>query len=46
MLAYIIRRIAYAVPILIGVNLITFVLFFSVNKPDDMARTIHQLKSE
>ena len=38
MTAYIIRRFLYAVPILIGVNLITFVLFFVVNTPDDMAR--------
>jgi peptide/nickel transport system permease protein len=38
MINYIIRRIAYALPILIGVNLITFVLFFVVNTPDDMAR--------
>lgn len=38
MIAYIIRRILYAIPILIGVNLITFVLFFVVNTPDDMAR--------
>jgi peptide/nickel transport system permease protein len=38
MLAYIIRRLLYAVPILIGVNLITFALFFIVNTPDDMAR--------
>ncbi|NOZ53708.1 MAG: ABC transporter permease [Gammaproteobacteria bacterium] len=38
MLAYIIRRVIYAIPILIGVNLITFALFFVVNKPDDMAR--------
>ncbi len=38
MLSYIIRRIFYAIPILIGVNLITFVLFFVVNTPDDMAR--------
>jgi peptide/nickel transport system permease protein len=38
MLAYIIRRIFYAIPILIGVNLITFTLFFVVNSPDDMAR--------
>ncbi|HMV11360.1 MAG: ABC transporter permease [Nitrosomonas sp.] len=38
MLNYIIRRICYAIPILIGVNLITFVLFFMVNTPDDMAR--------
>ncbi len=38
MIAYIIRRILYALPILIGVNIITFVLFFIVNTPDDMAR--------
>ncbi|WP_292994597.1 ABC transporter permease [Nitrosomonas sp.] len=38
MLGYIIRRILYAIPILIGVNLITFALFFVVNTPDDMAR--------
>jgi len=38
MLAYIIRRIINAIPILIGVNVITFGLFFMVNTPDDMAR--------
>jgi peptide/nickel transport system permease protein len=38
MLAYILRRVLYAIPILIGVNLITFALFFIVNTPDDMAR--------
>jgi peptide/nickel transport system permease protein len=38
MFAYIIRRIAYAIPILIGINLLTFALFFVVNTPDDMAR--------
>jgi peptide/nickel transport system permease protein len=38
MFAYIVRRIAYALPILIGVNLLTFYLFFVVNSPDDMAR--------
>jgi peptide/nickel transport system permease protein len=38
MLAYLVRRILYAIPILIGVNLLTFALFFVVNKPDDMAR--------
>ncbi|MDH3289203.1 MAG: ABC transporter permease [Betaproteobacteria bacterium] len=37
MIAYIIRRVAYAIPILVGVNLITFLLFFVVNSPDDMA---------
>src|SRR5437868_4591078 len=38
MLAYIVRRALYAIPILVGVNLITFALFFLVNTPDDMAR--------
>jgi len=38
MTAYIVRRLLYAIPILIGVNLITFLLFFVVNSPDDMAR--------
>ncbi len=38
MIAYVVRRFLYAIPILIGVNLITFVLFFVVNSPDDMAR--------
>ena len=38
MFAYITRRVLYAIPILIGVNLLTFTLFFVVNSPDDMAR--------
>lgn len=38
MAAYLIRRILYAIPIIIGVNFITFALFFMVNTPDDMAR--------
>jgi peptide/nickel transport system permease protein len=38
MIAYLIRRILYALPILVGVNLLTFALFFVVNTPDDMAR--------
>ncbi len=38
MLNYLIRRLLYAVPILLGVNLLTFALFFMVNTPDDMAR--------
>lgn len=38
MFAYIIRRFLYALPILIGVNVLTFALFFIVNTPDDMAR--------
>lgn len=38
MISYIARRLLYGVLILIGVNLLTFVLFFAVNTPDDMAR--------
>ncbi len=38
MIAYLARRMLYAIPILIGVNLLTFALFFVVNTPDDMAR--------
>jgi peptide/nickel transport system permease protein len=38
MFAYIVRRILYAIPILIGVNVITFAVFFVVNTPDDVAR--------
>lgn len=38
MLFYFIKRILYAIPILLGVNLVTFILFFMVNTPDDMAR--------
>lgn len=36
--AYIIRRMLYAIPLLIGVNLLTFMLFFVLNTPDDVAR--------
>jgi peptide/nickel transport system permease protein len=38
MVNYIIRRLAYAIPILLGVNILTFALFFVVNTPDDIAR--------
>ena len=38
MLSYIVRRALYAIPILIGINLLTFALFFLVNTPDDVAR--------
>ncbi len=38
MLNYIIRRSLYGVLVLLGVNLFTFMLFFTVNTPDDMAR--------
>lgn len=38
MYRYIVRRLIYGAFILIGVNLLTFILFFAVNTPDDMAR--------
>jgi peptide/nickel transport system permease protein len=38
MTRYLVRRLWYALAVLIGVNLLTFVLFFTVNTPDDMAR--------
>ena len=38
MMGYVIRRFFYGILILLGVNLLTFALFFSVNTPDDMAR--------
>ena len=38
MVAYLIRRLLYAIPILLGIVLITFSLFFIANTPTDMAR--------
>jgi peptide/nickel transport system permease protein len=38
MLAYLSRRLLYGALVLLGVNLATFFLFFTVNTPDDMAR--------
>jgi peptide/nickel transport system permease protein len=38
MTTYLLRRLWYALWILVGVNLLTFFLFFTVNTPDDMAR--------
>ena len=38
MIGYIFRRIVYGFFILLGVNALTFALFFAVNTPDDMAR--------
>jgi peptide/nickel transport system permease protein len=38
MFAHVVRRIGYGLLILVGVNLATFFLFFTVNTPDDMAR--------
>lgn len=38
MITYIIRRLMYMIPILIGINIIIFALFFVVNTPEDIAR--------
>jgi peptide/nickel transport system permease protein len=38
MLNYVVRRCFYGLLVLVGVNLVTFMLFFTVNTPDDMAR--------
>jgi peptide/nickel transport system permease protein len=38
MTAFLLRRLAYGALVLLGVNLLTFFLFFTVNTPDDMAR--------
>jgi len=38
MMHYLFRRLLYAIPILMGINILTFALFFMVNTPDDMAR--------
>ena len=38
MIAYLLRRLLFAIPTLIGVNLLLFTLFFVISSPDDMAR--------
>lgn len=38
MIRFLLRKIAYGLLVLVGINLLTFVLFFQVNTPDDMAR--------
>lgn len=38
MLHYVIRRLLYAVPILVGVCLVTFVLFYLTVRPEEMAK--------
>lgn len=35
---YFLRRTGYFLPILLGVNIVVFTMFFIVNSPDDMAR--------
>lgn len=38
MIHFLCRRIGYGLLVLVGINLVTFLLFFQVNSPDDMAR--------
>ncbi len=38
MIRYILKRLVFIIPILIGVNLLTFALFFVVNSPEEIAR--------
>lgn len=38
MLKFLLRRVGYGFLLLLGINLLTFVLFFVINTPDDMAR--------
>ncbi len=37
MIYYLLRKILQALPILLGVNILTFALFFAINSPDDIA---------
>ena len=43
MLNYILRRILYAVPILIGVSLVTFLLFYATASPEQAQRVYQDL---
>ena len=45
MLRYLIRRLLYAVPILLGVALLTFILFYATSSPEQMARRNLSAKS-
>lgn len=38
MYSYLLRRVLYMIPILIGINLLTFALFFVINSPEQLAR--------
>lgn len=40
MLRYLLRRIVYAVPILVGVSLVTFIVFYATVSPATMARQV------
>ena len=45
MIGYLIRRILYAIPILVGVSLLTFVLFYGVSSPESIARQNMSVKN-
>lgn len=45
MITYIVRRVLYAVPILIGVSLLTFVLFYGISSPESIARQNMSVKN-
>ncbi len=45
MWSYILRRVLYSIPILICVNILTFILFFYVNGTDDIAASVLAVKS-
>jgi len=40
MTAYILRRLAYSVPLVLGANMLVFLLFFSIYSPEQMAVSI------
>jgi peptide/nickel transport system permease protein len=46
MIAYLIRRLLYAVPTVLGILLLTFAMFFLANSPRDMARRALGMKAD
>lgn len=45
MWSYVLRRVLYSIPILVCVNILTFILFFYVNGTDDIAASVLAVKS-
>jgi peptide/nickel transport system permease protein len=46
MIAYLIRRLLYAVPTVLGIVFLTFAMFFIANKPKDMAHRALGMKAD
>jgi peptide/nickel transport system permease protein len=46
MIAYLIRRLLYAVPTVLGIVFLTFAMFFIANKPEDMAHRALGMKAD